>query len=406
MPNAVPLTFAPDMVGVLRHVDEVENGLACGCLCPSCGAPLVAKQGVRTTHHFAHEGDSDCAGGVETALHLAAKEILSHELRMVVPEVYAPAEAMDSSGRVHQSKRALPAKTVSFESVSAEVRLGGVVPDIVATVGGRTLLIEVAVSHFADDAKKSLLRDLGFAAVEIDLSGMAEGWTWHSLTEAIVKQTAAKKWLFNPKADSLYSDALREAKSLAAIADKENSDRAARIRDSHALQRASIPGFMVAAERLAEFLSPEQLAAERARMESEGPSIGAWQSASRMLGVEWDAPPPHINIEVPGEMGFPVDRRVWQAAVFALFIRSNRSKSFSFRATAKWCIQTFGWRSEFAVLHRHEHLLTPHERETIPSASRAVSAYFRVLEERGFISRSGGDRCTILRRSAFIQSEK
>jgi len=39
-----PLTFALNTNGVLYHVSDVENGLACGCVCPSCGGRLVAKQ--------------------------------------------------------------------------------------------------------------------------------------------------------------------------------------------------------------------------------------------------------------------------------------------------------------------------------------------------------------------------
>ena len=102
--------------------------LACRCLCPACGARLVAKQGDRTAHHFAHEGESDCAGGVETALHLAAKEVLVKERRMTLPCLTENAEAIDSSGRPHSANRSIRSMNVSFDSVSSEVRLGGVVP--------------------------------------------------------------------------------------------------------------------------------------------------------------------------------------------------------------------------------------------------------------------------------------
>ena len=214
------------------------------------------------------------------------------------------------------------------QGLTSELSNSGV-PDIVATVGGRTLLVEVAVSHFADEGKISLLRERGLAAIEVDLSGMTDGWTWASLTEAVVVKSADKKWLFNPKSESLVSEAMRAAQLLVERADRYNSARDARIRESHELQRASITGFHSARERLAEFLSTENLAEERARMNAEGPATGAWQSASRMLGVGWDNAPAHINTEVRGEMGSLVDRRVWQAALFALFVRGNRSRSFT-----------------------------------------------------------------------------
>ena len=31
--------------GKLIYIDEAENGLDCGCVCPSCGKPLIARQG-------------------------------------------------------------------------------------------------------------------------------------------------------------------------------------------------------------------------------------------------------------------------------------------------------------------------------------------------------------------------
>lgn len=397
--SATPLTFAPDGNGVVRHVAEVENGLACGCVCPACGAKLIAKQGPVTVHHFAHEGDSDCRGAGETSLHLAAKAILEKERRMLLPAVEERAEASDASGRRHVAQRFIPSKLVPFDSVSAEVRLGGVIPDIVATVGGRTLLVEVAVSHFADPGKASLLAERGLAAVEIDLSGMVDGWSWPSLKAAVVEQASCKKWLFNPKSARLRAEALREAEALASQADRSKLARDTRIRASQEFQRSRVPGFLTARQRLAEFLSPERTAEERSRMEAEGPTIAAWQSASRMLGVKWDRLPAHLNVPVPGELGSLVERRVWQGALFALFIRCNKNKTFTARSAATWCVNTFGWRTEFAVLYKHEHLLTNEERQNLPYASKAVDAYLNALEEFGFIARKG-ERYEILRRSA------
>ncbi|MCR5890395.1 hypothetical protein LRS06_21950 [Hymenobacter sp. J193] len=41
--------------GHLLHVLSVDNRLACGCTCPSCGARLVARnRGEKKAPHFAH----------------------------------------------------------------------------------------------------------------------------------------------------------------------------------------------------------------------------------------------------------------------------------------------------------------------------------------------------------------
>lgn len=69
------LTYAPDSDGCLWDVDDVPNGNECGCFCPACREPLMAKnQGTQRMHHFAHQSGSECQFAYESMLHLLAKE--------------------------------------------------------------------------------------------------------------------------------------------------------------------------------------------------------------------------------------------------------------------------------------------------------------------------------------------
>lgn len=69
------LTYALDSSNKLKHIDAVENGMACGCVCPCCKEKLMAKNGgTKRMHHFAHASGVDCEGAYETMLHLLAKE--------------------------------------------------------------------------------------------------------------------------------------------------------------------------------------------------------------------------------------------------------------------------------------------------------------------------------------------
>lgn len=350
-------------------------------------------------HHFAHEGDSDCKGALETALHLAAKEILSRELRMILPPVVESAKVKDIAGIYHEAIRMLRAKSVVFDSISQEVNLGKIVPDLLAIVGDKTLLIEIAVTHFASEEKLAFLNEMGLASVEVDLSGMPNGWSWEALTTAIVEQPSNKKWLFNPRSVELQSLANQDAATFAATDDKAEAVRKTHIQESKEQQRAAIPGFLPAIERLAQFISTDNLAVERARMDVEGPNIAAWKSASSLLGICWEEPPVYLNIEVAGEAGFTVDRRVWQASLFAMFVRNSALKEFTGGSVATWGIQTFGRRHEFDILQKREynHLLNPDEQWSLPFASRAVSGYLRALESFGFICGTG-DSFQIVRR--------
>ena len=40
--------------GIITSISNVESGLKCGCVCPACDMPLVAKKGEKMMHHFAH----------------------------------------------------------------------------------------------------------------------------------------------------------------------------------------------------------------------------------------------------------------------------------------------------------------------------------------------------------------
>ena len=39
----------------LVHIDEVERGLACNCICPCCEQRMIANKGEKNQHYFSHE---------------------------------------------------------------------------------------------------------------------------------------------------------------------------------------------------------------------------------------------------------------------------------------------------------------------------------------------------------------
>lgn len=64
------LFIAQDAAGEIRFIGEVERGAECGCLCPECGSPLVARQGMANDWHFAHEASQERPECGAAALHL------------------------------------------------------------------------------------------------------------------------------------------------------------------------------------------------------------------------------------------------------------------------------------------------------------------------------------------------
>ena len=209
--------------GELLSPGDVERGLKCGCSCPGCGAPLVANHPKVAGHrkYFSHKASSGCSSGYESALHLAAKRILVEERRIHLPPIFASVQLHDrDTGASATASQYVSAREVCLDSVAEEVRdFDGVVPDIVAIVAGRELLIEIAVTHFVDEQKKLKLQQLGLPVLEVYLDLDSELPSLDEVRNLVVHETYNKSWVVNPKqvrlAAVVHADA--ERKLVAAV---------------------------------------------------------------------------------------------------------------------------------------------------------------------------------------------
>ena len=82
MPNLLIL-YALNSSGNIVHVDAVPRGKYCGCVCPACEAPLVARKGEVKAHHFAHANNQPAC---ESALHATAKLMLFQRIQRAIEQ--------------------------------------------------------------------------------------------------------------------------------------------------------------------------------------------------------------------------------------------------------------------------------------------------------------------------------
>lgn len=190
--------------GILVQVSEVEPGLACGCICPSCKRKLQANKGKVVSHYFSHDPSAEtkaCKSAFETSIHLMAKQILGEDGYSVMPGLSITMSKSDANGKVHEEKMSIEEEgRMDFERVELEKRLEEIRPDIIAYTNSVPLLIEVAVTSFADREKKKIIRNLGLPAIEIDLSSVDYATTKEDLRKIINGSSGKKKWISNPKA--------------------------------------------------------------------------------------------------------------------------------------------------------------------------------------------------------------
>ena len=153
-------------------VSDVPLGLGCGCTCPECGEPLIARNrdfpGRRRVRHFQHARASSCPGGLETAIHRMAKEVLATSAAVLLPRW--------ASGDV-----AIEPESLAIVSARLEVPLidGAARPDVLLRGMAKeiqfdVLCVEVRVHHAVDAPKRDLLATNGLDTMEIDLSGLTD----------------------------------------------------------------------------------------------------------------------------------------------------------------------------------------------------------------------------------------
>jgi len=179
----------------------VPLGKLCGCICPGCRQPVIAKHCMagKRAPHFAHTPGSDCSSGYETAVHLAAKQLIESRRIVMFPALVTSIAVTDATGYIHRpTKQLAAAGRRTLTEVAVEETLGQIRPDVrVEATELGTILVEVAVTHFVDQTKLARIAALGYGAIEIDLSKVRDA-TFAALETALFDDPAQTKWLYHP----------------------------------------------------------------------------------------------------------------------------------------------------------------------------------------------------------------
>ena len=189
------------------HISEVARGAACGCVCPGCGAALVAKQGAVVEHHFAHASGQDCQTACESAIHLFAKRAFAEHMRLALPDVVLSGQT--GEGTTITVTR--PGATEAFDRVLEEDRRRqGFIPDAVGFQGADETIVEFAFTHLVGENKLELIKAADLRAVEIYLSAVNTAADLAAIAQEILFK-APRKWLWHPSAQMELSAKIERA---------------------------------------------------------------------------------------------------------------------------------------------------------------------------------------------------
>lgn len=186
--------------GELIHIDHVESGEKCGCLCPACHGTLIARKGEVKRHHFAHKSEGNCSHAYETTLHLLGKKILSETKELWIPSVYLAFNYKEPF-LIYQAMK------IPVISVELEQRYHPIIPDVVVTSSmEQKLMVEIFVTHKVDEEKQKKMQEIGISTIEIDLSGYRDNAvTEEELRDILCGESHVKYWIFNRK-DAQFRD--------------------------------------------------------------------------------------------------------------------------------------------------------------------------------------------------------
>lgn len=374
---------------------DVESGLACGCICPECRAPLIAKKGVKVVWHFAHEGEA-CDNGLETAIHLMAKQILADERRVSLPAVEVVVSAFDAYRQEKKlSRRIAPPTIVEYRDVRLEVSRDNRRPDAVGVGGSATQehFIEVFVRHAVDDVKAAEFKSRDVVCFEICLKDIQGTLSVDELRRAVTESPDRIRWISYPgmaavKRELMLSlaeslEAVQQLKQLDNMEVKRHIPILEEEREEKAAWQRLEREEKLLLQRKKQRATKQMAANKTFKAASERDKRIFLRSKLKLADATI---PPVINAHVTGEGSFGVARDIWQADVFRALVFSGFEAPECEFLTA----HVFDW-----LLQRYDY--TPQFQN---SGKVALWQYCSFLETSGYLRHVGRQRFKVLKDTA------
>lgn len=394
MGNAeIKLPFGINAAKRIVHINDVERGRACDCTCPGCKAPLTAAKGPVRQHHFRHAVEVECEGAAESAIHLAAKQLIRERRKLTLSQYVLRATRRDSKGRLHRDTEVVvPRETTRyFDSVAEECEVHGMRADLLAVEGNRPLMIEIRYMHAVDEQKRAKIQAANISAIEIDLSDVVDQVSdWESLW-SLINDPARISWLYNTKEKEARAVLEKRLSALIATSEQEYDREVRARRERHAHER----------HRLREALQEMNSLSVPARLKQlsdEAEQHQIWQDHKRSLPFTWNELPDFLNVEVPnGDWIYGCDRRLWQIAFYSYFVCKRRTP-FSVQRVDDWLQSTVGLKVPSCVNAvrayglKYPEMLSGTGEESVPCTWTTVNKFCQVLCTSGMLACSGPER--------------
>lgn len=373
----------------LYEPGQVESGKACGCVCPECRQPLQARHSPsgKRAENFAHDPGTACASGFESAVHLAAKQLIQDHQQLWCPLLIAKFNKHDALENRHDfEKRLCPAGLLGLEDVRLEKWLDDdrFRPDIVTVAPYHgELLIEVAFTNKVKDEKLRKIQSRNVATLEIDVSCIV-GINFEALEKLLFEESGQTMWLHHPQLEIQRAEFLRSIEPDIAEAQRKAEENK-KIQEEERIR-----------QEVAEKVRWQATEEERVRYEAEVkirwqameeerkriakanaafrdlPTLDKVVKVEQQLGLPRKRWPKLFLVQAKPPDAIKEHRELWQAAVFTKFLKQKQPGRDEFRlnTVVEWVQERFNCSDPIGVV-------------------RAIKYYLAILANRGFLKKDG-----------------
>lgn len=222
--NLIPFGFHAKNQKLL-DIAEVPRGLSCGCICPSCKTPLIARHGNVKEWHFAHASrdvfdktEKKCEYSFFVSVRMMARQIIGEELSITLPSYEScVSEFIPDYGDFEIPFIITNQQEITLKDIKLEQTVIGAVVDVYGNVDGFDFIIyfshphrEVPEALIESSDKKIGVISISLLMLEILFLKAKESKKPYQqiLYDFLVSDIQSKQWVFHPRFEKCKASAL------------------------------------------------------------------------------------------------------------------------------------------------------------------------------------------------------
>jgi hypothetical protein len=190
-------------------IDEVKNGLACKCICPSCNMKLKARQGEENEHHFAHHHPKDEKRAKKDCEYSYWVSVRSMAKQLIIEHKYLSFD--------QNIKKLNPILAITFSSISSEPTINSYQFDlkVISSIGSIYIYFITSEEdtgrerkHYHDNPKyfnNKLILEIDISTIKEDKNNPLMYLKFLLFEESKNKSFLAPQYPFKQKSDFIIS---------------------------------------------------------------------------------------------------------------------------------------------------------------------------------------------------------